>query len=248
MIEIKEGALFISDAHYNLHDNSFYHFLVDIKNQKITPPQIFFMGDIFDLLVGEVSYTHKVNKECIDIINQISNSIEVFYIEGNHDFNLSKVFPQVKVFPISAQPIKCTFYDHVILLSHGDWQSGTTYKCYTQLIRNHYNLIILNIIDKLLNNLISKTILNSQKNKIKCREIEFFKDKTKEKIKKYDIDSNKASIVCEGHFHQGKEFMYGNIRYINFYAFVCEHSYYTISFKEKVIFHKKGQKEWMTIY
>ncbi len=241
MIEIKNGAIFISDAHYNLHDKKFYYFLNDIKNKKIDPSQLFFMGDMFDLLVGEISYTHKVNKECIDLINEISLEVESFYIEGNHDFNLAKIFPNVKVFPISSQPIECNFHNHTILLSHGDWHSNRRYRLYSSIIRNHYNLIALNLIDNLLNNFISKTILNSQKNKFKCNKITNFINKTKEKIQKYDIVTNKAAIVCEGHFHQGIEFSDQNIRYINFDAFVCESVYYTISFKKRVIFEKKGQ-------
>ena len=241
MIKIKDKAIFICDAHYNLHDRKLFYFLKDIKDKKIAPSQIFFMGDMFDLLVGEISYTHKVNKECIDLINEISLEIESFYIEGNHDFNLAKIFPNIKVFSIKDQPIKCAFYDHTILLSHGDWRSNRRYRFYATIIRNRYILIFLNIIDRLLNNFISKAILHSQRNKFKCEKIENFINKTKEKIKKYDVVTNEAAIVCEGHFHQGIEFMYKNIRYINFYAFVCDCTYYSISFNKKVIFQKKGQ-------
>ena len=80
--EIKDGAIFVADVHLNRKRDKFYSFLVDIKNKKIKTSQLFLMGDIFDLLVGGVSYTIKENKKYIELINEISKEVELFFLRG----------------------------------------------------------------------------------------------------------------------------------------------------------------------
>ena len=47
MIEIKEGALFVADAHYPHHGDEFMQLLHKLENGEMTTPQLFLMGDIF---------------------------------------------------------------------------------------------------------------------------------------------------------------------------------------------------------
>lgn len=53
-LNIKEGALFIADAHDSVERAFFFDFLVYVNQNP--PSQLFLMGDMFDLLVGSVSY------------------------------------------------------------------------------------------------------------------------------------------------------------------------------------------------
>jgi UDP-2,3-diacylglucosamine hydrolase len=238
MIEIKDGALFISDAHDNEKRKGFYNFLQKLDRGEIKTNQLFFMGDMFDLLVGEVSYTNSFFKNSIDLINRLSSKIEIIYLEGNHDFRIQTVFPDVKVYPISKQPLLCSYHNRYILLSHGDFHQGRNYMFYTMLIRNKILLMVLNIIDKVLNNYISKKILLNQISKNKCYEITHFDQFIKQKIKKYDIEITEIDFVCEGHHHQDKEFIFDRFKYINFSSFACDKSYYQITFKDEIKFIK----------
>ena len=96
MIYIKENAIFIADAHENENRRGFWKFLQALKNKEIKTPQLFLMGDIFDLLIYEIKATHKFALAYINILEQLADDIEIFYLEGNHDFNLAKFFNKVK--------------------------------------------------------------------------------------------------------------------------------------------------------
>jgi len=187
MIEIKEGALFISDAHDNEKRKGFHNFLLKLNSEEIKTPQLFLMGDMFDLLVGQVTYTKSLFKESINLLNKLSTKIEIFYFEGNHDFNIKNIFPNIKVFPISEQPTLCRFKGKYILLSHGDLYQDLNYRVYTKLIRNRYILKVLNFIDTISDNHISKKILTPQIDKKICYKIPHFRQTIKQKIKRYDI-------------------------------------------------------------
>ncbi len=236
MNEIKEGALFISDAHDNAKRKGFYQFLKEIQTSKTKPPQLFFMGDMFDLLVGEIEHTVKQYQETINLINELSYEIEIIYFEGNHDFNLKKLFPQVKVIPITKQPKLFIFKNNIISLCHGDIYEDEHYLRYTKIIRNHTLLNLLNLFNKSFNNFISKKILLKQEQKYICKKQSFFYSFIKQKLQKYDIGDSKINFVCEGHHHQNEEFVFGSLRYKNFSSFACDKSYYQISFTDKIIF------------
>ncbi len=242
MNKILEGALFISDSHDNEKRDGFYRFLVKIERNKIKCPQLFLMGDMFDLLIGEIVYTKKRYQKTINLINKLSKKIDIIYFEGNHDFNLKKIFPQVRVIPIKEQPSSWHFKDRTILLSHGDIFEDDAYLHYTKFIRNRYILTLLNLLDLILGHTISKSILTKQKNKFLCKKDRFFYENIKQKIQKYDIGISKIDFVCEGHHHQNREFAFESFKYKNFSSFACDKSYYKISFTDKIVFKEAYER------
>ncbi len=242
MIEIKEGALFISDAHDNASRDGFYHFLQDIQHHKIKTTQLFLMGDMFDLLVGQVTHTVKHYRKTINLINTLSKEIEIIYFEGNHDFNLQKMFPSVTIIPIQKQPLLCHFQNQTISLCHGDLYEDENYLRYTKIIRNPIPLSLLNLIDQTFGNFISKNILLKQQQKSICKKQPFFYTYIKQKLQKYDIGVSKIDFVCEGHHHQNEEFVFDTLRYKNFSSFACDKSYYQISFTDKIIFKELNKR------
>ena len=238
MIEIKDGAVFISDAHDNEIRKGFYQFLKKLDEKEALPPQLFLMGDMFDLLVGEISYTISLFKKSVTLINKLSQKIEIFYFEGNHDFALQKIFPNVKVFPISSQPTLCHYHDKKLLLSHGDLHQGFSYNIYTALIRNKIILKTLELIDYLTKNSVSKKILSRQIEKNICCKIPDFQKIIKQKLQKYDIGTIEIDFVCEGHHHQDEEFMFEKLKYKNFGSFACDSNCYKITFEDGIEFIK----------
>ena len=91
-ITIKPGAIFIADAHANKDRNEFFDFLNLVRKDEIRAPQLFLLGDMFDFLTGEGEYTREFYAEHLSLINKISQKVEIFYFEGNHDFRLSNLF------------------------------------------------------------------------------------------------------------------------------------------------------------
>ncbi len=233
-LEIKNGALFISDAHDNDKRDGFYRFLLKIKSKELDPPQLFLMGDMFDLLVGEVKYQREKFKKYIDLLEEIAKSKEVFYFEGNHDFALKKVFKNCKIIPIKEQPVKFKIADKTILLSHGDKYGGSVHTIFTQVIRNRVLLKLLDGVDRLCGSCISKRVEKDLLKKNICSKIDNFKDIVIEKIDQ-KIDQ-KIDIIAEGHYHQNRSFEYKGYKYINFSSFACNQSYFIVQLSPKLEF------------
>jgi len=224
VITIKEGAFLIADAHYSYLRPELLGLVKDIHSKKLLPTQLIFMGDIFDALFGEVEYTHEKNSNIIELINDISEHIEVIYLEGNHDFNLQSIFPRVKVFSIQMQPIICNYKDKTLYLAHGDFDGGLFYKIYTAVIRNTIVLTILKSIDNLFNHYIVNKLDEYLSKKDDCKEFVGFKEFIDERLS--------SKLICdffiEGHFHQNRSLDFAKFRYINLGAFACNQRYFTV--------------------
>ena len=236
-IEIKEGAYIISDAHYSSKRPELYLLIKDIHSQKIFPTQLLLFGDIFDALFGNVTRTCENNQEMVTMINEISQRIEVIYLEGNHDFNLKKIFPYTQVFSIKEQPIQAMYKDKNVLLAHGDFGEDMGYQIYTSLIRNKFVLIIFNAINTLLGNVILNKLDLYLSKKDDCNEFTGFRKYISKRLEnKYTCD-----YFIEGHFHQNKIINFDNCCYINLAAFACNQRYFIVeSSNDKKILQEYG--------
>lgn len=86
------------------------------NNGKFSCEQLILMGDIFDVLVGEVLPSHDFAKPYIKTLESLANrGLEVIYIEGNHDFNLAPLFEKVKVISLENQPVNLDFAGNLCL-------------------------------------------------------------------------------------------------------------------------------------
>ena len=231
---IKEGALFVADAHDSSERTFFFDFLVHINENP--PPQLFLMGDMFDLLVGSVRYGVQKYQRYIDLIEEIGKRCEVYYFEGNHDFNLSKLFKHVMVIPIEQQPCEGMLPSgKTCLLLHGDKYGSFMERCYTKIIRNQGVLAVLNGFDTLFDSVISKKIQKDQCKKRLCKRIDNFTTQIQQKLHLYP----KAEVIAEGHYHQNIDFMVSETHYINFSSFACNQSYFSVQSSPETEFAQK---------
>ena len=233
-VNIKEGALIISDAHYSSIRPELLSLLQDIHSKKLFPSQLILMGDIFDALFGGVKYTHELNTEIIKVLNAIE--IEVIYLEGNHDFNIKEIFPNFKIFSLANQPVECAYEDKKIYIAHGDFDGGFGYLLYSSIIRNPLTLFILKTIDSLTSHSILKKLDIYLSKKDDCKDLKTFEEFIFKRLKsKYSCD-----YFIEGHFHQNKQFKVGNFEYINLAAFACNQRYFIVkSSKDKELLEEK---------
>jgi UDP-2,3-diacylglucosamine hydrolase len=209
--EIKEGAIFIADAHYPHHEDELLNILKKIENQTIKTPQLFLMGDIFDLLFGYNTYIKTFSTKAIEQINRLSKKIEIIYIEGNHDFCLKEIFPNVKVYTRREQPLHFKLNQQDVYISHGDkHKTGFGYNFYSNILRRKTTLILLKVFDK--------KIINHRMNKLKrkkiCGEFKGYKERFEAILKKYP----KNGLIIEGHFHQAKRYK----NYISLPSLACQ--------------------------
>ena len=240
-LELREGAILISDAHYSPQKPQLFSLLEDIYTQKIQTPQLIFMGDIFDALFGSIDYTYEKNQKMIDIIEKIAQKIEVIYLEGNHDFNLKRVFKVPFVIPIAKQPFMMHFKDKRVCLAHGDFDGKAGYKIYTALIRNPFVLFILKYIDIITAHAILRNVQSHLDKKDDCKELGWFEDFIKNRFKKrFECD-----YFIEGHFHQNKTLILNDFIYINLGAFACNQRYFIVKSTQdnKLTVEEKCYKE-----
>ena len=220
-LKIEKKAIFVADSHYNEKKPEFLIFLKKLLNKEIITTQLFLMGDMFDFISNESKYFVKRNQKLIDIINELSLHIQIIYLEGNHDYNMQSLFPNLKVYKRENQPIKASYEEKSVMLAHGDIFTPWHYNLYCKIIRNHFLLLFLNMID--FNNFISKKIYYVLLEKNICSKMKNFEEFAKSRINNY-----KSDIIIEGHFHQGKSYKEKNQLYVNIPSLCCEKKYFIL--------------------
>jgi len=228
---LQEGAILIADAHYSDKYPQFYSFLQAIDIGSIKTSQLILMGDMFELLFGVIGRTKKDNEKEVVLLNKISQRIEVIYFEGNHDFGLQSIFPNIQVFPLQNQPQTATFGDTKVLLSHGDTKTPLGYQIYTKLIRNPFILSLIGSIDILCSHCIIKRLKNRGIQKNPCYKIPLFEKIISRRLRY--LEGEALDIVIEGHFHQNLSFHLYGFEYINLASFACNQKYFIVQSKKE---------------
>ena len=241
-IVVKSGAIFIADSHENENRENFWHFLCALKSGEIKTPQLFLMGDMFDFLASECEFFVKFYERYIHTIDELGEEMEIYYFEGNHDFNLARLFKNVKAYPIGAQPVNfASECGQSVLIAHGDIFLPFVVKYALRFLRVKVFLKTMNFFDKFLNFRFSKRILNKLKRKILDYKIPNFKNLAEAKMRRYNA-FYEADIVIEGHYHQGEQYTIGKQKYINVPSFACEQSYFVVEYGQNIKFARKSVK------
>ena len=241
-IVVKSGAIFIADSHENENRENFWHFLCALKSGEIKTPQLFLMGDMFDFLASECEFFVKFYERYIHTIDELGEKMEIYYFEGNHDFNLAPLFKNVKVYPIGAQPVNfASECGQSVLIAHGDIFLPFVAKYALRFLRVKIFLKTMNFFDKFLNFRLSKRILNKLKLKILDYKIPNFKNLVEAKMRRYNA-FYEPDVVIEGHYHQGEQYTIGKQKYINVPSFACEQSYFVVEYGQNIKFARKSVK------
>jgi len=209
---IKGSALFVADAHYPHHGSEFLALLKLLESGEIRTPQLFLMGDIFDLLFSCGDYIRSFSSEAIGILQRLSSKMEIHYFEGNHDFCLAKLFPAIQVYPRRVQPVAMELNGRKVMLAHGDrYDTGVGYEIYTFLLRSCRAMCLFLPLERML---IDPQIRRLKRKSI-CREFHGFEKKVARIVSAYPPD---AELVIEGHFHQARKIG----KYISLPSLACQ--------------------------
>lgn len=220
-LSINQDSIFVADSHFNEKNRELLIFLEKVQSKEIITSQLFLMGDMIDFISGESRYFIKQNIEVINLLNKLSNEIEIIYLEGNHDYNLKSIFPNIQVIKRENQPLLAKFEEKTVALSHGDNFINWKYDLYCKFIRNTYFLKFMNFID--VNFFISKKIENALVKKNICHKMKNFEHIVSKRVKNYNTD-----IIVEGHYHQGNSYFMDEKMYINIPSLCCQKKYITI--------------------
>ena len=85
----------ISDVHVKNNYSKEYQLLLSfLGNRKVVASSaIYFLGDIFDLMVGNHKGYFRDYKEFFDALEiLIRRGVKIHYVEGNHDFHIKELF------------------------------------------------------------------------------------------------------------------------------------------------------------
>jgi len=115
-------AIFISDAHLrHPQDQNYQNLLNFLEQQQGNLDALFLLGDIFEFWIGYRSIVFSEHLPLLCRLQQLSdNGCQLFYVEGNHDFNLGSFFTDtLKCTVIPDQQI-VTLGKQKIFICHGD--------------------------------------------------------------------------------------------------------------------------------
>lgn len=200
----------ISDIHVkNPHDYS-DKLLQKFINHSFTQDSdyIFFLGDIFDLMCGphdQYLEAYKHFFESLEIL--VKKNKKVFFVEGNHDVHLDKLFKKYFCFEnitVSQNPIFLTLENKKYLFSHGDEYDfdNLSYHRYKKFIFSPPLRFIANYVMPfaLLNYMGQKASVISRKAGKKKFDFERVKEKFRYGVEKI-CGQDELEIIVGGHSH-----------------------------------------------
>lgn len=183
---------------------------------------IYFLGDIFDLLVGPHTQYFEVYDWFFDKVKELTKSgVTVHYFEGNHDFHLEKLLVQINVI-VHKEPVVHKYFGKSILFCHGDEIEigNPSYKAYKKFVTSKpLNIIANYLMPYKVLNIIGENASRKSRKRNKNRygnpqDNTFIRDKFRETAllaqSKYGTDL----VIC-GHSHFKDDYSWAECRYLN---------------------------------
>lgn len=218
-----------SDLHLGSTVDEKYEYFLDLlkKLRKEKVSEIWFMGDIFDLMVGDYQFWKDIHiRFFVELAAFKYAAIPIVWAEGNHDFHLSKLLSNLNVEVIENESSReisnyAKFEKKRVYLSHGDCidQGDSKYLKWRKTSRSWYfKSVFLNIpefyLRKKLIPYIDKVSKKSRKRN------QSFEDKQRElttmfqKFAKSKLDNGHQAVFL-GHSHKQELLEYNNGFYLN---------------------------------
>lgn len=204
VLQIYNDAIFIADSHTQNNRDALIFKLENLSN---IPSQIFLLGDIANLLVGGIKSSVESNINLINSLHRLSQQSQIIYFEGNHDFNLEPILPNIIKIPRISQPVMANHKNIKILLAHGDLFLDKTYEAYIRILTSKKTIAILRVLDFIT----CGRLYSAIRKKVEIKKIRFPQDidsllnhrinTYSNYLKSHNLD---IDMVIEGHFHMGR--------------------------------------------
>lgn len=116
------NVFYVSDLHLRSHkDPVAIHFMDFLKSMPQRGDILILGGDIFDLFVGNKRVFRKHFSKIVAAIRELdSRGCCVFYLEGNHDFHLKKIFHHQRNIQVREDDFEIRLGGTAFWISHGD--------------------------------------------------------------------------------------------------------------------------------
>lgn len=121
----------LSDLHIWGTEDPLYRALIRfLKEELKSGDTLFIVGDLFDIFIGSKQVFIDKYQELIGLMVRLSNdkSVDIYYLEGNHDFLLSGVFGDAKGISVLSRAFQYKWNNRIIYFCHGDEVNPKDYK------------------------------------------------------------------------------------------------------------------------
>jgi UDP-2,3-diacylglucosamine hydrolase len=240
----------LSDLHLWGPEDPLYRALLRFIDAKLEPGDKFFIvGDLFDLFVGSKMVFVERYYELIDQLRGLGpRGIEVFYLEGNHDFHLENVFEDSSHIRLYGDTLHYEWNGKKILFCHGDrinW-SDIGYQAFRVLTRNLFTQLVIEVLPGDLIDRVGRTMAKASRGyhpEPSDRVVRLFRNYACERIN-YGYD-----VVVMGHSHymDDMRFRVGNHegQYVNV-GYPRKHRKYLEMRPEDEVFQLKSWEDLVT--
>jgi UDP-2,3-diacylglucosamine hydrolase len=195
----------ISDVHIKrVNDDAYKLFKSFLNSEECKKSDaIFFLGDIFDLIVGGHVGYYLEFREIFDEILKYAQTKRVVFVEGNHDFHFKGLVEYLNKenktdIEYYDEPFEIIDCGKTILLAHGDEleKSNKSYQRYRKFIRSRF-------IDLLANDVVTYNFVSNLgiylSNKSRKRNIKNYGHETKRlEIRKRFLGDIKSYLNTQG--------------------------------------------------
>ena len=115
-------SFFISDIHLSESNNKLSSAFINfLKDSKESCSQLFILGDLFEVWIGDDYETSFINNIKSELLNFTTNGPDTFLMHGNRDFLISEKFLTDTGIKLLPDPFEITMHNKKVLLSHGDF-------------------------------------------------------------------------------------------------------------------------------
>ncbi len=224
--------LSFSDIHIKNTNDPQYQLLIKALNSSHTEKvnKIFFLGDIFDLLVGsKVEYVDYYQEFFLVVQNLLEAGKEIYFFEGNHDFHFKnllreryKIFFDNNKLQYLNSPLKIKIAGKNFLFCHGDEidLENRGYQFYKWIIRSRFiqyladDLVSFNFISKVGHQASNNSKKRNSEKYGDISNLDFVKSKSRRIFEKLTNQLNIHFLIC-GHSHCLDHYSFNNAEYLN---------------------------------
>ena len=115
-------SFFISDIHLSESNNKLSSAFINfLKDSKESCSQLFILGDLFEVWIGDDYETSFINNIKSELLKFTTNGPDTFLMHGNRDFLISEKFLTDTGIKLLPDPFEITMHNKKVLLSHGDF-------------------------------------------------------------------------------------------------------------------------------
>jgi len=200
----------ISDLHIESNTSPIYRDLLDFLSQDfVSETTIVFLGDIFDVFVGSKNIYITEFQEFFDALKRLDKSnLQIIYIEGNHDFQMEKVFSEIPSIKYLTSDYQLTLAGKQFYFSHGDLANPLdySYRVLRWILRTKtLRFLIENVPDQIVAWVASALKLSSKGGQ--QYDVEGMRS-TYRKFAEKKIIAHEADFLIMGHCHDPDEYTF----------------------------------------